>query len=107
MSEGGNMFHSKDNRHVTRNVDSTVPKKMQLFLWELIDDQVKKGKEMDYLQKFELNSTQAGQEIKHSQVKPKHSYMILLPIAMEDCINRTVWIIDDIEYQTMLFPEDY
>lgn len=65
------MFQSKDSCYVTRNVDFTVPKKMQFFLWGLIDNQVKKGNEMDYFQKFELR------------------------------------VIDDIEYQTMLFPEDY
>lgn len=57
------MFNSKDNRHVTRNVDSTVPKKMQLFLWELIDNQVKKGNEMDYFQKFELRVIDEGKRL--------------------------------------------
>ncbi|EGC7825244.1 DUF960 domain-containing protein [Listeria monocytogenes] len=63
-------------------------------MWRLIDNQVKKGNEMDYLQKFELNITDAGQEIRHSQEKPRRSY-------------KTIWVIDNVEYQTMLFPEDY
>lgn len=32
------MFQSKDNRYVNKNVDSIIPKKMQFFLWGLIDD---------------------------------------------------------------------
>lgn len=80
---------------------------MQIFLWELVDIQVRKGKKMDCLQKFELKTTDTGQEIKHSQEKPRKSYITVLPFAMEDCINKTVWIIDNVEYQTMLFPEDY
>ncbi|WP_029277834.1 DUF960 family protein [Carnobacterium jeotgali] len=101
------MFQSKDNRHVTRNVDSTVPKKMQLFLWELIDDQVKKGNEMDYFQKFEFRVINEGQEIIHSQERPKWNSKIELPILNENCLSKTIWVIDDIEYQTMLFPKDY
>lgn len=107
MKEGGNMFQSKDNRYVTRNVDSTVPKKMQFFLWELIDDQVKKGNEMDYFQKFELRVTDEGQEIIHSQERPEWNSKIVLPMLNEDCISKTIWVMDDVEYQTMLFPEDY
>lgn len=101
------MFQSKNNRYVTRSIDNTLSPKMQLILWGLIDDQVKKGNEMDYLQKFELNITDAGQEIRHSQEKPRRSYKTVLPIIMEDFISKTIWVIDDIEYQTMLFPEDY
>lgn len=101
------MFQSKNNRYVTRSIDNTLSPKMQLILWGLIDDQVKKGNEMDYLQKFELNITDAGQEIRHSQEKPRRSYKTVLSIIMEDFISKTIWVIDDVEYQTMLFPEDY
>lgn len=101
------MFQSKNNRYVTRSIYYNLSPKMQVFLWQLVDNQVRKGNKMDYLQKFELKVTDVGQEIKHSQENPKKSYTIVLPIGLEDCINKTVWIIDDIEYQTMLFPEDY
>lgn len=101
------MFQSKDNRYVTRNVDSAVPKKIQFFLWGLIDDQVKKGNEMDYFQKFELRVTNEGQVITHSQESPEWNYKKVQPILNEGCISKTIWVIDDIEYQTMLFPEDY
>ena len=101
------MFHSKDNSCINKDVDSTISKKMQFFLWGLIDGQVKKVNVMDYFQKFELRVTDEWQVITHSQERPKWNSKIVLPILNEDCLIKTIWIIYDVEYQTMLFPEDY
>ena len=55
------MFQSKKNRYVTRGVDDSVPVETQFFLWSLIDEQVQKGDEVDYFQKFELKISENGQ----------------------------------------------
>ena len=101
------MFESKNNRYVTRSVAEDVPITTQLFLWSLIDDQVQNGNALDYFQKFELKATAKGQEIVHSQEEPKWSQTKIMGIPSECCINKTIWVIDSDDYQTMLFPEDY
>lgn len=101
------MFESKNNRFVTRGIAEEVPITTQIFLWSLIDDQVSSGKKLDYFQKFELKATERGQEILQSQEEPQWSQKVLLQLADLICLNKTIWVIDDVEYQTMLFPEDY
>jgi hypothetical protein len=101
------MFQSKSNRYVTRGVDDSVPVEIQFFLWSLIDEQVRKGNEVDYFQKFELRVTEKGQEIFHSQEEPECSRKTLLKIPNECCVNKVIWVIDSETYQTMLFPEEY
>ena len=101
------MFQSKNNRYVTRSVDNTVPIETQFFLWSLIDDQVQNGNALDYFQKFELKATAKGQRILHSQEVPQWSQATLMTAPSECCINKTIWVIDSDDYQTMLFPEDY
>ena len=101
------MFQSKNNRYVTRSVNDTVPIETQFFLWSIIDGQVSKGMQLDYLQKFELKASAKGQEIVHSQEEPKWSQATKMAIPSECCITKTIWIIDSEAYQTMLFPEDY
>lgn len=101
------MFESKNNRFLTRSVAEEVPIATQIFLWALIDDQVSKGTQLDYLQKFELSTTETGQTIVHSQEEPRWRQEVLLLLPGFRCLNRTIWIIDSEDYQTMLFPEDY
>ena len=101
------MFESKNNRYVTRSIAEEVPIATQIFLWSLIDGQVSKGIQLDYLQKFELKASAKGQEIVHSQEEPKWSQATKMAIPSECCITKTIWIIDSEAYQTMLFPEDY
>lgn len=101
------MFESKNNRYVTRSVNDSVPIETQFFLWALIDDQVQTGNALDYFQKFELNATEIGQEILHSQEKPQWSQATVMAIPKECRITKTIWVIDSDDYQTMLFPEDY
>ena len=101
------MFKSKNNRYVTRGINEAVPQETQFFLWSLIDDQVQNGNEMDYFQQFELKGTENGQLVVHSQEEPKWSQETLLKVYDDCCITKTIWVIDNEDYQTMLFPEDY
>ena len=101
------MFKSKNNRYVTRGINEAVPQETQFFLCSLIDDQVQNGNEMDYFQQFELKATEDGQHVVHSQEEPKWSQETLLKVPSDCCITKTIWVIDNEDYQTMLFPEDY
>ena len=101
------MFQSKNNRYVTRGVDDSVTVETKFFLWSLIYEQVQKGDEVDYFQIFELKISEDGQEILHSQEETEWSHKTLLEIPKECCVNKVIWVIDSVEYQTMLFPEEY
>lgn len=59
------MFQTKNNRYITRSVDEEIPFIIQLYLWNLIDEQVSKGNKRDYLQIFQLQATEGGQVIYH------------------------------------------
>ena len=99
------MFKSKE-RYSTRRVNEEVSILIQGFLWYLIDEEVTKGRKLDYFQIFEIESIDGGIKVLHKQEQPTWSQEVFLPVADEDCINQKIWIIDS-GYQTMLFPEEY
>lgn len=101
------MFQTKNNRYITRSVDEEIPFIIQLYLWNLIDEQVSKENKRDYLQIFQLQAIEGGQVIYHRQEIPEWSQKRILRIPAEDCINQRIWVIDSESYQTMLLPEDY
>lgn len=99
------MFKSKE-RYATRRVNEEVPILIQGFLWYLIDEEVTKGRILDYFQVFEIEAIDEGIKVVHKQEKPAWSQEVFLPVVDEDRINQKIWVIDT-GYQTMLFPEEY
>lgn len=99
------MFRSKE-RYVTRRVNEEVPILIQGFLWYLIDEEVTKGRKLDYFQVFEIEAVDGGIKVLHTQEQPAWSQEVFLPVVDEDRINQKIWVIDT-GYQTMLFPEEY
>ena len=99
------MFKSKE-RYSTRRVNEEVSILIQGFLWYLIDEEVTKGRKLDYFQIFEIESIDGGIKVLHKQEQPTWSQEVFLPVADEDRINQKIWVIDS-GYQTMLFPEEY
>lgn len=99
------MFKSKE-RYVTRGVSNEIPVSIQGFLWNLIDEEVNKGNELDYFQIFEIESVEGGIRVLHRQEQPERRQVAYLPVADEDRITQKIWVIDT-EYQTMLFPNEY
>ena len=99
------MFKSKE-RYVTKQVVAEIPVSIQSFLWYLIDEEVKKEKDLDYLQIFEVKAVRGGQIVIHRQEQPKQNQELFLPIEGNKRINKTIWVIDS-GYQTMLLPDEY
>lgn len=99
------MFKSKE-RYVTKQVAAEIPVSIQRFLWYLIDEEVRKDKDLDYLQIFEVKPVQAGQIVIHRQEQPKRNQELFLPVEDNKRISKTIWVIDS-GYQTMLLPEEY
>jgi NAD-dependent DNA ligase len=97
----------QENRYVSRQVNETVPMQLQILLWSMIDS-LKEKKELDYLQIFRLKVKEDSVVIEHEQEVPKYKkrYEVdkkLFPIERDI----KVYVIDDVDYSTMIFAEEY
>ena len=95
------MFNN--SRYITKGINEELPLSIQILLWSLVDSLLI---EKDYLQIFNIKVIRGNLlEITHSQEKPVYTQIIQ---AVGD-IDRDmkVYIIDDGEYSTMLFAEEY
>ncbi|MBP2098933.1 DUF960 family protein [Enterococcus rivorum] len=106
------MFEKNDNRYLTKGVNEQLPKEIQVYCWQLIDEKRKEAEiTLDYLQIFEFNRDDQRQaiEVIHRQEEPffiqYHEYKIIEPLA--DFQVTKLWVIDDGTNQTMLLPEEY
>ena len=75
MKVGENKKMFKNQRFITRGVSSEVSLLLQLFMWHCIDAL---PPPRDYLQVFELSSTQNKIKIRHIQEQPEYSKEYLL-----------------------------
>lgn len=97
----------QENRYVSRRVNETVPMQLQILLWSMIDS-LKEKKELDYLQIFRLKVKGDKVLIEHEQEVPlyKEQYEVeksKFPIGN----NMKIYVIDSIDYSTMIFAEEY
>lgn len=104
------MFEKKDNRYITRGVNSTLSIHLQLLLWNLIDTlKQDKSIELDYLQIFDfrhvVNDGKHNLIIRHSQEVPPYEKEYKLYV--DKPVDKKVYVIDDGTYATMLLAEEY
>lgn len=90
------------NRYATAHIYETVPHMLQAFMWMCIDFL---NIDADYLQVFELSEEQGMQRIVHKQEVPEYSKEYLIPCAKP--LSAKIFVIDDSEYATMLFADEY
>ena len=98
----------KDIRYITRGVNEKLDLRLQLILWNIIYKLNEEGKELDYLQVFNIRKCEEGILIEHSQEVPeyKEKYFITLEdIDIEGTIK--IFVIDSGDYSTMLLAEEY
>ena len=99
----------KNNRYVTRGVNEEIDIRLQLIIWSMIDKLNDEGNvELDYLQVFKLRKEENKIVIKQSQEVPEYSYIYeieLEDIQIDDEIK--IYVIDSVEYSTMLLPSEY
>ena len=93
---------SETKRYLTCGVDSTIPLKLQLFLWECVE-QMPAPK--DYLQDFDLEQVGCMQSITHRSEKSEYRKVYLLP--SDTPITEKLYIIDDGDHSTMLLSSEY
>lgn len=101
------MFKDKSKRYMTRTIEETVHAEIQMILWNLIDEQGKAGKELDYLQVFELEVTEGRQRIVHRQEMPERKREWIYTLQYTTPIEQTIWCIDSEAYKIMLLPSEY
>lgn len=96
-----------ENRYVSRQVNEAVPMQLQILMWSMIDT-LKKKKELDYLQIFRLRVNDNKVEIEHEQEVPP--YKEQYEVEKEDFSieqDMKIYVIDGIDYSTMIFAEEY
>jgi hypothetical protein len=95
-------------RYMTRAINEELNIKIQILLWELLDSIAMKRKDkMDYLQVFEIVNSGDNLKIINRQEQPAMKEELMIEQGSMDMDNLTVWIIDEPDNQTMLFPKDY
>lgn len=109
MREKVKMAEQRKQRYVTKAINEELNIEIQVLLWELLDSiEVKRKDKMDYLQVFEIVNQGDNIKIINRQEQPTMTEELMImkqgSMNIEDTI---VWIIDDLEYRTMLFPKDY
>lgn len=101
------MFN-KENRYVSRVANSAIDIRLQLIMWNLIDELKMKVK-VDYLQIFRISKDYNKKIIiEHEQEIPKYKekYSIeLLDIEITGVIK--IYVIDSVDYATMILAEEY
>ena len=120
------MFDKK--KYTTRTIAKTVDIRIQMFLWNLIN---KIDGEIDYFQIFKIEKNKDNIRIIHKQEEPEYEREYILnteyilksyydPNFSDDEFDddyydndsneefsRTIYAIDDGEYATMLYAEEY
>ena len=91
-------------RYLTCGIEAEIAPITQLLLWELIDQRRLEGAELDYLQVFQLEPDGQHQKITHSQEEPPFEQESLF-IGPKP-VTAKIYVIDDGNHTTMLFPEE-
>ena len=97
------MFELNKPRYLTRGVDAEIPLNIQIFLWNCIDNM---PKEKDYLQVFNLLNVNGLQIIHHTSEQPEFEITYVLA-DVENPVTAKIYVIDSVEYCTMLLAEEY
>jgi len=96
-------------RYMTRGVSSKIPLTLQIYLWNLIDEKLKKNEDLDYLQIFIVKNNGRNLKIIHKQEEPpyKNEYKLKMVNEYVEVKNTKIYVIDDRTHSTMLFAEEY
>lgn len=94
------MFNNK--HYLSRGVADTIPIELQFFMWACID---LLPEPRDYLQIFDLEQVGNLQSITHRSEQPEYCKVYLLP--SEKPITEKIYVVDDLDYSTMILATDY
>ena len=96
-------------KHTTIGIQNEILPEMQIILWNMIDENINKGLQMDYLQIFDLKATHENgeleQKIIHQQEQPRRKNTVT--VNSSNPVYAKIFVIDDISYVTMLLNHEY
>lgn len=105
------MSYKFNNKHLTRGIKASIPIEIQIFLWKAIDELVRAGVELDYLQIFRISKSKNMITIIHEQEEPiafRKDYKLLNEDLVKlDIKESKIYVIDDGKHATMLLAEEY
>ncbi len=97
------------HRYITRGVADEIPISIQIMLFESIEIMREKVSELDWLQVMKLEGiTKDGVSVLHvlhEQEVPEGHIEYYLPCEFEG--KQTVFVVDDVDYVTMLLASEY
>ena len=95
---------------MTRGIQAEIPIGLQLILWSMIDDNIRKGLPMDYLQIFNLSPYHKPgavyQKIIHVQEVPARKKEAIINV-IDTAVTAKIYVIDDVTHITMLYANEY
>ena len=94
----------KNQRFITKGVESAVALLLQLFMWQCIDEM---PPPKDYLQVFNFIIEDNKQKIIHSQEQPNYKREYLLKLVDAPIFIGKIFVIDDGEHSTMMLASEY
>ena len=94
------MFNNQ--RYLTRGVETGIPLELQLFMWQCIDSLPENP---DYFQVFKLEPMGNMQRISHTSEQPEYHKEYIIPTVKP--ITAKLYVIDSVDYSTMLLAEEY
>ena len=96
----------QENRYVSRQANELIPVGIQLLMWNMIDE-LKPRIELDYLQIFRLKKNNTV-IMEHEQEVPAYKEEYELQedaISIEHDIK--IYVIDSVDYSTMILASEY
>ena len=97
----------QENRYVSRQANELIPVGIQLLMWNMIDE-LKAKIELDYLQIFRLKKNNNKVIMEHEQEVPAYKEQYEL---QEDAIfiehDIKIYVIDSVDYSTMILASEY
>lgn len=98
----------KNDRYITSGINSNIPVKLQILMWELID--MVDIEMRDYLQVFRLEVSKGKdggvrQKIIHTQEEPHYKKQYY--INTEEAISEKIFTIDDGKQSVMMLVAEY
>ena len=104
-------FKDGQLRYISRGVSEHIPKEIQSYLWKMVDI-LRETTKPDYLQVFRLETIGNSEDgtlvqvITHSQERPNYERTYYFPMD-EKGVTEKIYIIDSVEYATMILASEY
>lgn len=98
------MFEQSKPFYMTKAISEELPVEHQQFLLQYFKHY---HQLTDYLQIFEFYIENDQQWLKQWQEEPERETILAIHFTETDPIHRKVWVMDQVDYVMILFPEDY